>query len=198
MSGFSLNHSDIGGYTSVSHPLLGRHRSEELLKRWMELNAFTAIYRTHESNRPEENIQVYSSPEMLEQFEQFARVYRAWGFYRKQLVQEAAATGLPIVRHMFVHYPDDPNVYDISYEQFMVGDEFIVAPVLDPGATRVKAYLPAGRWVHLWTGQVYSNPNAGQTVTVEAPIGQPCVFYREGSMVGAQFVANLRTEGVIY
>lgn len=197
MSGFSLNHSDIGGYTSVSHPVLGRHRSEELLRRWMELNAFTTLYRTHESNRPDENVQVYDSPELLDHFGRFARVYRAWGFYRRQLVEEAEETGLPVVRHMFINYPDDDHTYDLTYEQFMVGDEFIVAPVLDRGAEQSRVYLPAGRWVHLWSGNVYGSVQRGEEITVAAPLGEPGVFYQEGSSIAEEFLANLRNEGVI-
>lgn len=48
MSGYALNHSDIGGYCSVNIPFFKYTRSEELLLRWMELNAFTTIFRTHE------------------------------------------------------------------------------------------------------------------------------------------------------
>ncbi len=104
---------------------------------------------------------------------------------------------MPVVRHLFIHYADDPNVYELSYQQFMVGDEFLVAPVLDDGADEVSVYLPAGRWVHLWTGGVYGSAQRGKNVTVAAPLGQPGVFYKEGSAVAEQFLANLRREGVI-
>ncbi len=191
MSGFSLQHSDIGGYTAISHPLMNYRRSKELLLRWMELSAFTTIYRTHEGNRPKLNAQFYTDNESLAHFSQFAHVYKAWAFYRQQLVAEAALTGLPVVRHPFIHYPDDPVVYRLSYQQFMVGSEFMVAPVLDPRRTSVTIYLPAGRWVHLWSGTIYGSPDHGVTVTVPAPLGQPGVFYQEGSPVGAQFRANL-------
>jgi alpha-glucosidase (family GH31 glycosyl hydrolase) len=48
LCGFSLNHSDIGGYCTMDIPLLRYRRSEELLLRWMELNSFSTIFRTHE------------------------------------------------------------------------------------------------------------------------------------------------------
>ncbi|HKH75677.1 MAG TPA: hypothetical protein VKA51_01845 [Rubrobacteraceae bacterium] len=50
---------------------------------------------------------------------------------------------MPLVRHPFIHYPDDPEIHGIEY-QFMVGSEFMVAPVLDPGQEEVTLYLPAG------------------------------------------------------
>lgn len=48
ISGYAFNHSDIGGYCAVSLPFFKYQRSEELLLRWMELNAFTTVFRTHE------------------------------------------------------------------------------------------------------------------------------------------------------
>ena len=197
LSGFSFNHSDIGGYTTISNPLMNYHRGKELLLRWMELNAFTTIYRTHEGNLPDANVQFYSDNETLAQFSRFAKVYAAWAPYRVQLVQEAAQTGLPVVRHPFIHYPGDPEVYKLSYQQFMVGSEFMVAPVLDKGQTQVRAYLPAGEWLHLWSGQKYGDPVKGTYVTVDAPIGRPAVFYRTGSEAGEAFAASLRQAGLM-
>lgn len=52
LSGYAFNHSDIGGYCTVDFPFLRYRRSEELLLRWMELNAFSVIFRTHEVNSP--------------------------------------------------------------------------------------------------------------------------------------------------
>lgn len=48
ISGYAFNHSDIGGYCAVNLPFFKYNRSEELLLRWMELNAFTTVFRTHE------------------------------------------------------------------------------------------------------------------------------------------------------
>ena len=197
MSGFSFNHSDIGGYTTITNPIMNYHRSKELLMRWMELNAFTTIYRTHEGKLPDANAQFYTDNETLSQFSRFAKVYAAWSSYRSQLVLEAAQTGLPVVRHPFIHYPDDPEVYKISYQQFMVGTEFMVAPVLDKGQSQVARYLPAGEWVHLWSGKKYGDPVKGTYVTVDAPIGKPGVFYRAGSAVGEKFATNLRQAGLL-
>jgi len=199
LSGFAFNHSDIGGYTAVTNPLVSYHRSRELLMRWMELSAFTVVYRTHEGNQPESNVQFYTDEETWSQFDRMARVYRAWVSCRKRLVAEAAGTGLPVVRHLFLHYPDDPTVYDITWEEFLVGPELLAAPVLDPGRDEVEVYLPRGRWVHLWTGEVYgpSGGEHGVRVTVPAPLSQPAVFYLEGSAAGEELVGNLEAEGLL-
>ncbi len=195
-SGFSLNHSDIGGYTTITSPIADYHRSAELLERWTELCAFTTIFRTHEGNQPDNNVQIYSTPATLDHFSRMAKVYAAWGDYRRQLVDEAAATGVPVVRHMYIEFPSDPNVYDLR-TQFMLGSELLVAPVLDPGVTSVSAYLPAGQWVNVWSGQTYGDPRQGGRVSIPAPIGQPAVLYRAGSPVGEQLTANLRSAGLL-
>lgn len=197
LSGYVFNHSDIGGYTTITNRLRNYHRSEELLLRWMELNAFTTVFRTHEGNLPDDNVQFYTNAATLSHFARFANVYRAWAFYRRALVAEATQTGLPVVRHLFIHYPHDEAVYDISYQQFLVGTELLVAPVLDPQTTSVSVYLPVGEWVHVWTGQTYGDTSTGMTITIDAPLGMPAVFYPLGSAVGAQFVQNLVELGVM-
>ncbi len=159
-SGFAFNHSDIGGYTAITHPIMKVHRGKELLMRWMELSAFTVVYRCHEGNQPEQNVQIYQDEETLAHFARFAKVYAAWGFYRKQLVQEATQSGLPVVRHPFIHYPEDSNFYSLTNEQFMVGSEFMIAPVTDPETSEISTYLPAGKWVHLWSGEIYGETAA--------------------------------------
>ena len=70
--------------------------------------------------------------------------------------------------------------------QFLVGPDLMVAPVLDPGENMVEVYLPAGRWVHLWSGRKYGSPDKEFTKR-RAPIGEPAVFYEESSDVGRLF-----------
>jgi len=196
LSGYSLEHSDIGGYTALDNPLFEYHRSKELLMRWIELGAFTTVFRSHEGNIPEVNHQIYSDRGTLMHFARFAKVYAAWKPYRMELVQEASETGLPVVRHPFIHYPDDPAVPGLEY-QFMVGTDLMVAPVLDPGRDSVDVYLPAGRWVHLWTGEGYGSLQHGDHETVPAPIGEPAVFYKEGSEEGARITEELERRGLL-
>lgn len=175
MSGFSLNHSDVGGYTTITHPLMNYHRSEELFKRWTELNAFTAVLRTHEGNIPSANHQFNSNAETLKHFAKFSQVFKLLRPYRRQLMDQAFADGLPLVRHLFLEYPEDSNTFSLRH-QFMFGRDMVVAPVLDKGAQKVKFYLPEGRWKHLWSNKVFVKGYH----KLAAPMGQPAVFYREG------------------
>ena len=177
-------------------PLLYK-RSRELLMRWMELAAFTSVYRTHEGLRPTENAQFYTDAETYEHFATFAKVFKSLAFHRRELMREAAAYGYPVARHPLLHYPDDPAVYELEY-QWMLGTEFMIAPVVDEGRTTVDVYLPEGRWIHLWSRQVYESPAPGAWHrAVPAPLGRPGVFYPEGSPAGATFLKNLKDEGVM-
>ncbi|KVI03420.1 Galactose mutarotase-like domain-containing protein [Cynara cardunculus var. scolymus] len=193
LCGYAFNHSDIGGYCAVNLPFIKYRRDEELLLRWMELNAFTTIFRTHEGNKPSVNSQFYSNQRTLSHFARFAKVYKAWKFYRVQLVKEASQKGLPVCRHLFLHYPNDDHVHNLTYEQFLVGEEILVVPTLDKHRKNVKAYFPVGEncgWKHIWTGNIYNIQ--GSEASIEAPIGYPAIFVKNGSVVGETFLGNLR------
>ncbi|KAJ4978649.1 hypothetical protein NE237_009429 [Protea cynaroides] len=198
ISGYAFNHSDIGGYCAVNFPIFNYRRSEELLLRWMELNAFSMVFRTHEGNNPSMNSQFYSNDRTLSHFARFAKVFKAWEFYRIQLMKEAAQNGLPICRHLFLHFPKDDYVHNLTYQQFLVGTEILVAPVLDKGEKEVKVYFPVGEgcsWQHIWTGKVFTKE--GVEVRLEAQIGYPAIFVKFGSQIGETFLKNLRYFGIL-
>lgn len=196
-SGLALNHSDTGGYTSLSRWGLGYSREEQLLKRWGEMSAFTSVLRTHEGNQPGENAQIYSNADMMEHFARVSALYKGLAPYRKQLFTEASAQGWPVVRHLWLEYPQDPQVF--SYEnQFLMGSDILVAPTVEKCLFGLcnhqqSAYLPSGNWVHIWTGDLYTG---GQEVSVYAPFGYPAVFYKQGSSVMATVLENWRTLGL--
>jgi alpha-glucosidase len=174
--GNPYHHSDIGGYTS----LFGLTRTPELLMRWAEHAAFTPVMRTHEGNRPQDNLQVDSTPELLAHFGRMTRVHAALAPYTAALVAEAQATGLPLMRPTFLH---DPAAGGAPETQYLYGGDLLVAPVVAPGVSAWEAVLPAGEWVHLWSGQRFG---AGPA-RITAPFGQPPVFWREGSPHSALF-----------
>lgn len=200
-SGISLNHSDVGGYTALIRLDIGFRREAELLKRWTEMNAFTAMLRTHEGNEPNRQEQIYSDDELIAHFGRFSKVYKALGFYRKKLFQEASQRGWPVVRHLWLEYPNDATAQTID-NQFMLGSEFLVAPIQNRCLTRPicpynkSVYLPPGQWVHLWSGQIYGNTSEGTRIRVKSPIGEPAVFYPLGSDVAATFRNNLEDLGI--
>ena len=177
--GNAYSHSDCGGYTS----LLGNIRSEELLMRWCELAAFMPVMRSHEGNRPDENLQYDSTPELLACFAQWSRIHATLAPYVRHLCQEAEKEGLPAMRPLFLHYPNDNALWTIQ-DQYLYGSDMLVAPIIEEAATERQVILPGnGVWRHLWSGQDYP---AGK-FDIEAPIGQPPVFYRSDSDFAALF-----------
>src|SRR5699024_10494249 len=89
VSGWPLIHSDVGGYTSINAVLKNYVRSPELLARWAEMSAFGVMMRTHEGNRPGENLQVYSDSETRADFARATRIFAALADYRREVVEEA-------------------------------------------------------------------------------------------------------------
>jgi len=196
LSGYSMQHADTGGWLSVNLGEIQHMRTHELFQRWLELNTFTALVRLHTTNLPELNHQYDSNPETLAHFARMTQVFAALAPYRKILMDQAAALGTPIVRHPLLHYPDDSKVYTLK-QQFMLGSDFMIAPVVDEGATQVTLYLPAGAWIHLWTGTEYGDASNGVSISVDAPIGEPAVFYRAGSDAGSALVTALEAKEIL-
>ncbi|XP_078695307.1 sulfoquinovosidase-like [Branchiostoma floridae x Branchiostoma belcheri] len=180
VSGYGLSHFDIGGFTS----LFGITRTEELLLRYAEMAVFTPMMRTHEGNRPSDNWQVYSSDSTLQHFARLVDVHVSLAGYIRELVQNNSRYNLPVQSPLFYHYPDDPMVYSIKY-QYLFGPDALIAPVYREGVDTWQVYLPQGHtWVHLWSDNSYEG---GQTVTVDAPLGQTPFFFRESSRWASLF-----------
>lgn len=170
LMGNGISHSDIGGYTTLH----GNTRSKELLLRWAEMAAFTPIMRTHEGNRPADNHQYDSDQETMAHIARMSQIYKHLKPYIKAAVIENAERGIPVQRPLFMHYEQDSEAYQQQY-QYLFGQDLLVAPVYNQGETRKEVYLPEDEWVHVWSGEHYQ----GGWVTVDAPIGQPAVFYRK-------------------
>ncbi|UVF18092.1 alpha-glucosidase [Microvirga terrae] len=182
--GNAYHHSDIGGYTS----LFGNARTAELVMRWAEMGAFTPVMRTHEGNRPRDNLQIDQDSEVLAHFARMTRVYVHLVPYLKSLVAEASTRGLPVQRPLFLHFEDDARTYAIQ-DAYLYGPDLLIAPVWQSGKTEWSTYLPEGaEWTHVWSGKTFAG---GQDATVGAPFGEPPVFYRTGSEF-AELFAGLR------
>jgi alpha-glucosidase/alpha-D-xyloside xylohydrolase len=67
-------------------------------------------------------------------------------------MRETCDTGLPIIRALWLHYPDDPAAVARGHE-YLWGRDILVAPVFEKGATRRRLYLPRGAWYDFWTEQ---------------------------------------------
>ncbi|KAK3271285.1 hypothetical protein CYMTET_20354 [Cymbomonas tetramitiformis] len=181
-SGIAMTHSDIGGYTNMQlGPWKIAAREKELLMRWCELSAFEPVYRSHEGCIPSLNVHPWTDDDTAITFTVFAKVHLAWAPYKRQLVEEAVAQGRPVMRHMWLMFPQHKAARDVTTQ----------------GAGKVKVYFPRGCWV-----QVEFRPVAGEAGLlcaadddvvreVAAPLGHPAVFFPQGSAVGAAFQARV-------
>jgi alpha-glucosidase len=172
LSGIAFNHSDIGGFTTITSTVRDYTRSKELFMRWAEANTFTSLLRTHEGNMPKMNHQFDSDQETFDHLKKFATIFKSLKTYRRKLMDEAVKLGFPITRHMFLHFPKDKNAHEAKY-QFMYGSGFIVAPIVECGERKRRVYIPEGSWKHLFTNQQYKK---GWHV-VKSPVGTPPVFF---------------------
>ena len=196
LSGYSLETIDVGGWISLSNiPLVGFTRNEELFLRWLDIGVFTSLLRFHHTNEPEKNHQYNSNPFTFAMFTRMTKFFQALGPYKQQLMIEAEKTGLPLIRHMMLEFFSDPTTHGLS-QQFMLGSEFLVAPVVDKGSDTVKVYLPKGEWVQLWTDEEFSI-SEGQWIETPAPIGQPPVFYYKSSIEAKKLKDRMGALGLL-
>lgn len=179
ISGIGLHSSDVGGYTT----LFGRKRTKELFMRWAEAAVWTPFFRSHEGNRPGDNWQWDGDAETMAHLARMSRTFVALKPYRRAVLAEYHANGLPAQRPVVMHDAAATMRRPSDY-RWMLGSELLVAPVIARGRKRATVELPAGEWVHLWSGTRQSG-----RCTVAAPLGEPPVFYRAGSRWAATFDA---------
>jgi alpha-glucosidase (family GH31 glycosyl hydrolase) len=102
--------------------------------------------------------------------------------YLEREARVTIETDRPLMRPLFF---DDPQAWEGGGPvQWMLGDDLLVTPVLEPGVTTREVPLPAGEWVDVWTGVTVSG---GRTITVDAPIDRIPVFARAGAEVLTAF-----------
>ena len=172
MSGQALAGADVGGFEGDPTP--------ELFCRWFELGAWLPFFRGH-SDHASCRKEPWSFGRRIESrlreiLRQRMRMTRL--FY--SLMLDAAEGGLPPVRPLFFVDPTDRRLHDLE-DQFMVGDDLMVAPVLDEGARRRRVILPAGHWYRFDApGPLLAG---GGEIEVEAPPGCCPVFVKAGVLV---------------
>ena len=94
-------------------------------------------------------------------------------------LEESHRTGVPLFRPLLLNYQDDESTYNID-DQFMIGDDLLLAPIMKPDVTRRLVYLPAGSWYDYWTNRKYAG---GTMITVEAPLDVVPMFVRAGAII---------------
>lgn len=94
-------------------------------------------------------------------------------------LEEAHRTGTAVFRPLVLNYQDDPDTYNLD-DEFMIGDDLLVAPVTSPGITARPVYLPKGVWYDYWTNKKYSG---GTVVQMDAPLETVPMFVRAGAII---------------
>ncbi|MBA2448256.1 MAG: DUF2079 domain-containing protein [Chloroflexi bacterium] len=176
LSGFPYWHPEVGGYLSTGLP---RATERELWFRWLQLGALSPLLRDHYGEHRGNPVEVWSDGETLDQFRRYARLHNSLVPYLYSQARVASETGLPIIRHLALTAPDDPRAWAEEY-CYTLGDDLLVAPVVEEGARTRAVYLPAGEWVDWWTGQLRPG---GDVVTVEAPLHRIPLFARAGAIL---------------
>jgi alpha-glucosidase (family GH31 glycosyl hydrolase) len=184
ISGIPIMTHDIAGYSSVGVP----PSSKELFFRWTQLGAFSPIMRTHHGSSASQNWHWDSDPETIEMFRKYTLWHIALFPYRYAVAQFASKRGWPMMRHLYLHYPQDQRVAQIK-DQFMLGSCLLIAPIIQDQARKREVYLPAGTWFHFFTGQKYQG---AQTHTVEAKLDEIPVFAVAGAIIPI-FLENIDT-----
>jgi len=94
-------------------------------------------------------------------------------------LEESHRTGVPLFRPLMLNYQDDPNTYNLD-DQFMIGSDLLVAPIVKADITSRRVYLPKGTWYDFWTNKKYTG---GTMIRVEAPLESVPMFVRGGAII---------------
>ena len=206
LSGVPISGADIGGFatgpisedtTSASvvreGRVIGGVTDPELFVRWMQAGSFLPWFRNHYLGYDKEYQEVYAYGEPVTSIcrRHIELRYRMLQVYYDAMY-ESTRTGMPIARALFLNDPDDPEVYQHLDDQFFVGKDLLVAPILSPAASGEMAasrdiYLPAGSaWYEFRDNEAaIGAPIAGgQTLRgVRAGLDQVPIYVREGAIL---------------
>jgi alpha-D-xyloside xylohydrolase len=189
LSGICWWTTDIGGFSG------GDTRDpsfRELLIRWFQFAVFTPLCRLHGFRQPalvSSGADQAGAPNEPWSFgDQAYQIIRRWLRLREHLrpyvmdtMRAAHTEGLPPMRPLFLNFPGDPVCWDMA-DEFMLGDDLLVAPVVSEGAVEREVYLPAGAdWQDAWTGEPLAG---GQWLSSPAPLELIPVYVRAGGSIG--------------
>lgn len=171
ISGFSFVGNDVSGF--------GLDSSEELFIRWMEMGPFIPIFRNHSNmyTRRQEpwafgpRAEKIAKKSIELRYELLPYIYDLYYISHKE--------GLPIFRPMIMEYEKDMNLLNIR-EQFMLGENMIVAPVLYEGERSKTVYLPKGSWFNYFTMEKLQG---GKWYKLPCELDEILVFIKEGAII---------------
>ncbi|MCP5536891.1 MAG: alpha-xylosidase [Akkermansiaceae bacterium] len=177
-------HLGLSGFTCWSHDVPGFHGSPDFMNswpsdtlyvRWTQFGVFTSHMRYHGCSPREP----YEYPAIADLVRDWWKLRYALIPYIEQQVEKSAALGLPMLRPMILADETDPTCWHLD-DQYLFGEDFLVAPVMNDEGVR-DLYLPAGKWINFWTGELLSG---GRWLKkVESPLLHLPVFVRRGAVI---------------
>jgi len=165
----------LSGYANWAPDILCDSESRELWKRWVQFGAFTPLMRDHLWTNKPSAIDIWTDNESFQYFREYARVHMELVPYIQSAAKVYRETGTPIIRHMMLEFPDDKETYNCEY-QYMFGTDYLVAPVVEEGATSKKVYFPEGEWKDFWSEKKIQSK--GEWTIVPAPVDKIPVYRR--------------------
>ena len=206
LSGLPYWGTDIGGFNPTPE------YTAELHIRWFQFGAFNPLFRSHGRNwhlrlpwgwdggdgGPFEAGQWRVDPAELQrpEVEPILRQYLELRYrlmpYLYTAVREGHETGLPIMRALWLHYPDDPLAVARG-DEFLWGRDMLVAPVVEQGATTRKVYLPRGSWIDFWTNE---RVDGGREIDKAVDLKTMPLFVRAGAVLPMDPVRQYTDEPV--
>ncbi len=184
LSGQSFVGADIGGFIDHGPPpftsieTFGRINGE-LLTRWYEVGFLTPFCRNHKVNWGADQEPWRFGPFYEDIIRKYLKLrYRLMPFLYTTF-EEAHRSGMPVFRPLVLNYQDDKNTLSLD-DEFMIGRDLLVAPILAPHVTSRLVYLPPGTWFDFWTGKSYVG---GTRVPADAPLETVPMYVRGGSVL---------------
>lgn len=165
---FPMWGSDTGGY--IGHP------DRELFVRWIEFSALSPMMEVLIG--PSRTIWDDYDADLVNIARSYATFHHDLIPYTRSYLYQATLAGMPVMRALVFSYPDDANVADM-WDEYLYGNELLVAPVLTAGAAQRSVYLPAGRWLDHKRAIYKGN----RRITAKATFGQIPIFVREGAII---------------
>jgi alpha-glucosidase (family GH31 glycosyl hydrolase) len=172
------------GLPYVSHDIgsfKGRHLDDDMYVRWVQFGAFQPINRLHSDHGDRLPWQYTGKARAVAA--RFLRLRGSLVPYLYTLARRAHDSGLPIVRAMYLQWPEREGAYRRD-RQYMLGRDLLVAPVAKPGDPgRKTVWFPPGTWVDFFTGERHIGPRVEQ---LSVPLDRMPVFARAGAIVPSQ------------
>jgi alpha-glucosidase len=183
VSGFAWSGADVGGFSGSPSP--------DLLTKWIEIGAFTPLFRDHavKDSRPREPW--VDGPAQTDIRRRYIEERYRLMPYLYALADETARTGLPVMRPMMLEFPTQPDQGSLA--AFMLGPDLLVAPpAAGEALDRFDVTLPGRGWFDYWSGKRVAETGADETqagveVVHETPsLARLPVFVRPGSILPRQ------------